>query len=286
MTIDPFGGDWSDGKIWGRGASDTKGSLAAMLWALREVRDEIDKLGVEPLFAGFMSEESSQHGSRHYAGNHRDEVDFAIAGEPTALQVVHAHKACSRVAITMHGRAVHSSKPELGDNAVVKMAALIGKLDADLRRRITGFKDDVLGASTHSINQCQGGTAANVVPDRCRIVIDFRSTPDLYRKGVANLLREGLQAIGHEEAEVRVLGEAPTLKTDPDHEVIGKLREAGAGLTTAPWFCDAGWLAEAGIPAVALGPGSIDQAHTKDEWIRVEDLEAGAAFFTRFLRAF
>ncbi|MEM0969447.1 MAG: M20/M25/M40 family metallo-hydrolase, partial [Verrucomicrobiota bacterium] len=120
MSIDPFSGDLRDGKIWGRGASDTKGSMAAMLWALREVSGEIDDLGCRPMFVGFMGEESNQYGSQHFAREHADEVDFALVGEPTELNAVHAHKACWWIRISVGGVAVHGSKPELGENAILK----------------------------------------------------------------------------------------------------------------------------------------------------------------------
>ena len=282
MTIEPFGGEVRDGKVWGRGASDTKGSLAAMLWALREVRGCPERMDV--VFAGFMGEESSQHGSRHFARHHAGEADFGIAGEPTGLQVVRAHKACWWMEVIVRGKAAHGSKPELGDNAVLKMADLAGKLQGELSRRLPEFDDEVLGRSTHSINQFHGGVRANVVPDECRIVLDIRATPALHEFGVAQLLQESVEAAGHPQAAIRVISQAPVLKTAPDHPMVLRLRTLGAGLTTAPWFCDASWLAEAGIPSIALGPGVIDQAHTVDEWIRVSDLEEGARFFTRFLR--
>lgn len=282
MVIDPFGGEVREGKIWGRGASDTKGSLAAMLWALREERRQGGGDGV--MFAGFMGEESAQHGSRHFARHHAEEAGFGVIGEPTEMQVVRAHKACWWLGVKVKGRAAHSSKPELGDNAVLKMADLIGKLNGEMARRLPGFADDVLGCPTLSINQCQGGVRANVVPDECGIVVDVRATPALHDYGVPRLLGECLAATGHESAAVRVIGQSPVLKTDPEHEMIRRLCSLGAGLAVAPWFCDAGWLAEAGIPAIAIGPGSIDQAHTVDEWIRVAELEEGARFFARFLR--
>lgn len=283
MSIDPFGAELRDAKVWGRGASDTKGSLAAMLWALREVRGA--ELGLNVAFAGFMGEESGQYGSRHFAKHHAGEVDFGIAGEPTELQVVRAHKACWWMAVTVRGRAAHGSRPELGDNAILKMADLTGKLHAELSRRMPGFHDGVLGDPSHSVNQCHGGVRANVVPDECRIVLDIRATPALHEYGVQRLLQEVLVSVGHGSAEVRLISQAPVLKTDPEHAVVRRLCGLGAGLTTAPWFCDAGWLAEAGIPSVALGPGSIDQAHTKDEWIAVDALEEGAGFFARFLQS-
>jgi acetylornithine deacetylase/succinyl-diaminopimelate desuccinylase-like protein len=84
-------------------------------------------------------------------------------------------------------------------------------------------------------------------------------------------------------ARVTVASEAFHLDTDPENAFVQKLIAAGAGLTGAPWFCDAAFLAVAGTPAIAIGPGSIAQAHTKDEFIAVSDLEDGVAFFRRFL---
>ena len=88
MTIDPFGGDVSEGKVWGRGASDTKGPMASMLCALSRLGEEIPKLGYEIWFAGLMGEESGQHGAKALASE--ENFDFVIAGEPTDLKTVHA----------------------------------------------------------------------------------------------------------------------------------------------------------------------------------------------------
>lgn len=282
MVIDPFGAELRDGKVWGRGASDTKGSLAAMLWALRETRGNWPGLNV--MFAGLMGEESGQHGSKHFAQHHAGEVDFGMVGEPTGMQVVRAHKACWWLEVSVTGRAAHSSKPELGDNAILKMADLIAKLDCEMGRRLPEYEDEVLGLPTRSINQLRGGVRANVVPDRCSLVVDIRATPALQEYGVVRWFAECVAAAGHENAAIRLIGDSPVLKTAPDHEIVRKLRGLGASLATAPWFCDAGWLSQAGIPSIAIGPGSIDQAHTVDEWIRVEDLEEGARFFARFLQ--
>ena len=107
MTIEPFGGELRDGKIWGRGASDTKGPMASMLWALREMRGALPGLGHEIWFAGLMSEETSQHGSRALAREER--FDFVIVGEPTGLDVVHTHKGSAFLYLTTRGRAAHAA---------------------------------------------------------------------------------------------------------------------------------------------------------------------------------
>src|SRR5262245_37677661 len=119
MEIDPFGGDVREGKIWGRGASDTKGPMAAMLWPLKELASELHTLPYEIWFAGLAGEEAGQHGAKALAGE--EDFDFVIAGEPTGLDVVHTHKGCTQLRLTAHGKASHSARPELGENAIYKM---------------------------------------------------------------------------------------------------------------------------------------------------------------------
>ncbi|MBK8090847.1 MAG: M20 family metallopeptidase [Verrucomicrobiaceae bacterium] len=285
MSIDPFAAELSEGKIWGRGASDTKGPMAAMLWALYETRHELHELPVEVHFAGFMSEESAQHGSRHFAAHH-GRYDLAIIGEPTSLKTVFRHKGCLWADIHTTGLAVHGATPELGINAIVKMSRIVQALDTDFRELLVekGGADEWLGVNTINLGMIHGGTRSNIVADACRLRVDLRTTPGLDRAGGAlRLLTDFVTAIDP-TAQVTVASQAFHLDTDPANTYIQHLIDTGGTLTGAPWFCDAAFLAAAGTPAVAIGPGSIAQAHTKDEFITVADLEAGAAFFTRYLR--
>ena len=284
MTIDPFSGELCADKVWGRGASDTKGPMASMLWALHEMRDEIPFLPVEVHFVGFMSEESAQLGSQHFAKNH-GRYNLAIIGEPTSLKTVFRHKGCLWADIHTTGVAVHGATPELGVNAIVKMAKLVEALDTDFRKSLAeaGGADEWLGVSTINLGMIQGGTRSNIVADSCKLRVDIRTTPGLQSAGGAlSLLTKFVQGID-ETARVTVASEAFHLDTDPTNPFVQKLIAAGAGLTGAPWFCDAAFLAVAGTPAIAIGPGSIAQAHTKDEFITVKDLEDGVDFFRRFL---
>jgi acetylornithine deacetylase/succinyl-diaminopimelate desuccinylase-like protein len=286
MTIDPFGGDVRDGCLWGRGASDTKGSMAAMLWALHEARDIIPALPVEVHFAGFMSEESAQLGSQHFA-KHHGHYDLAIVGEPTELKTVFRHKGCLWADIHTHGVAVHGATPERGVNAIVKMAAIVQALDRDFRELLAEMSgaDEWLGASTINLGMIKGGTRSNIVADHCTLRVDMRTTPGLNRSvGALSALTQFVQKIDP-TATIEPLPETLPLDTDPANPWVQKLIGCGATLTGAPWFCDAAFLAAEGTPAIAIGPGSIAQAHTKDEFIRCADLEAGAEFFGRFLRS-
>jgi acetylornithine deacetylase/succinyl-diaminopimelate desuccinylase-like protein len=284
MTIEPFGGELRDGKVWGRGASDTKGPMASMLWALHEMRDEIASLPVEVHFVGFMSEESAQLGSQHFAKNH-GRYDLAIIGEPTSLKTVFCHKGCLWADVHTTGVAMHGATPELGVNAIVKMAKLVEALDTEFREILAeaGGEDEWLGVSSINLGMIQGGTRSNIVADSCKLRVDIRTTPGLQRAGGALALLTDFVQRTDESARVTVASEAFHLDTDPANPLVQKLLEAGSELTGAPWFCDAAFLSAAGTPAIAIGPGSIAQAHTKDEFIALRDLEAGVAFFRRFL---
>ncbi len=286
MTIDPFGGELREGRVWGRGASDTKGPMASMLWALHELRDTIAVLPVEVHFVGFMSEESSQLGSRHFA-EHHDPYALALIGEPTRLKTVHKHKGCLWADVVTKGVSVHGATPELGVNAITKMGRLMAALDGEFRELLleVGGVDDLLQQSTINISMINGGTRSNIVPDRCTLRLDIRTTPRLHEHvGALTLLTDFVKRYDA-DAEVVMFSDAPPLNTPGDHPLVQKLVACGAGLTGAPWFCDAAYLAQARTPAIAIGPGSIAQAHTKDEWISSEDLQAGVVFFKRWLQS-
>lgn len=285
MTIDPFGGEIRDGKVYGRGASDTKGTMAAMLWALYELRETLPSLSHPISFVGLMGEEAGQPGSKDFARRHAEEYEFAVVGEPTELDTVFAHKGCVWLRLTTSGVSCHGSTPHLGDNAIRKMLPLLDSLLPRLEAKLSQFNDDTLGQATVSLGSLQGGTSPNIVPSSCSAILDCRETPALANAGgVATLVQECLEEMeGGDSVEIEILGDSFPLLTDPETDGIQRLQSIGSGLTTAPWFCDAGRLGEKGLAAVACGPGKIAQAHTKDEFLAIDDLEAGVEFYKKFL---
>lgn len=285
MTIDPFAGTLADDCIWGRGASDTKGTMAAMLWALYLRREELAHFSCPIHFAGFMGEEAGQPGSKDFAAKYAEDYAFAIVGEPTELATVHANKGCVWIELSAAGRSCHGSTPEAGDNAAWTLIRALDALWPRLAARLPQFADPILGIPTVSLGQIHGGSSPNIVPDSSRAVLDCRETPLLHQAGGTLALLRELLPLGPDAAklELRLIGFSTPLLTDPDTDGIRRLRALGSPITFAPWFCDAGRLAEQGIPAVACGPGNIAQAHTKDEYLRVADLEAGVEFYGRFL---
>jgi len=288
MTVDPFGAEVREGRVYGRGASDTKGTMAAMLWALHLLRDELPSLSRPVAFVGLMGEEAGQPGAKHFAAHHASEFEFAVVGEPTSLQTVYATKGCVWLELSTRGRSCHGSTPELGENAALLMVEALSELIPALDTALAGYADPALGTPTANLGGLAGGSSPNIVPASCRAVLDFRETPALHRDGGGEaLVRKLLSEAGRGEGVAcRVLGSAAPLWNDPETDGIRRLRALGSELVTAPWYCDAGRLAERGLPSVACGPGSIDQAHTKDEYLAIADLEAGVDFYVRFLRSY
>ncbi len=285
MTIDPFGGELHDGRLWGRGASDTKGPMAAMLWALHENRDIMTGLRVAVDFVAFMGEESCQWGSKDFAQRHASDYMFAVVGEPTSMQVVNATKGSLWATLRATGKAAHSSQPERGENAILKLARALDLLDHHLGGELATYTHPVLGRSTMNVGMIRGGTRPNIVPDLAEAEIDIRITPALAAAGGAlKLLRETLEFHAL-PIEIVIPHENPPMETDAAHPMIQALlaTDSNTRLAGAPWFSDAGHLSSGGIPSICIGPGSIDQAHTVDEFIEVAALEAGAKFFADFI---
>jgi len=286
MTIDPFAAEIRDGRMWGRGTSDTKGPMAAMLWALHENRDQLANAAVAFDFVAFMGEESGQWGSKDFAKRHGKNYQFALVGEPTSMQVVHVTKGSLWATLRSTGKAAHSSQPERGENAIMKLARALDRLDAELVPHLATFTHPVLGRSTMNVGVIRGGSRPNIVPDLAEAEIDIRITPALAASGGAlALLTETIARLGL-PLELVNPHENPPMETDAAHPMIQGLlaTDPACGLAGAPWFSDAAHLSHGGVPSICIGPGSIDQAHTADEFIDLAQLEAGAEFFTKFVR--
>ncbi len=288
MVFDPFCGDLVDGKVLGRGASDTKGPMAAMLVALMENVGILADLPVAIDFVAFMDEESGQLGSRDFVRRYGGEYEFAIAGEPTSLDVVNVNKGCSWLTLEARGRAAHSSQPEQGENAIMIMARSLDLMNRKLSNRLATYTHPVLGHSTLNVGTLHGGTRPNIVPDYAVAELDIRMTPSLMDAGGGGSMVKAF--IDEMNLPIVISGchENPPMDTSEDNAYVQRILGAwpGSRCVGAPWFSDAAHLSSGGIASVCVGPGSIDQAHTKDEFILVDDLEEGVRFFSAFIRSF
>lgn len=303
MTIDPFDPVERDGRIYGRGASDVKGGMAAMLAAFTRLVKEKPSGAANVVMSCTCDEEATVTGIEHLAAMLNGEggsskvlstkPDVAIIAEPTDLNVVVAHRGATRWKIQTRGRACHSSKPSDGVNAIYRMGRLLTVLEeyADRLEELVP-PHHLCGPATLSVGRIEGGAGANTVPDSCTIEIDRRCIPGEDPKDVPNqvaaYLRERLDF--HFEMHEPWLF-ALTLDDGDNLPLAEELMQhiaavAGPRETVGvPYGTHASRVHQAGVPSVVFGPGSIAQAHTKDEWIPVDELRQAAEVYYRFCAA-
>ncbi len=287
----PFGATEEDGRIYGRGAVDMKGGIAAIVTALCETVDARADLQGDIVFTATAGEETDSAGVLRFMQN-RDELP-ELAGvvipEPTDLAVVTAHRGLFWLTITTKGRAVHSSTPERGVNAILAMRRVLEELE---RYQIPAAPHPLLGKCSMSINTIAGGEAMNVVPDKCAVGIDIRTLPgqdyDALRYDFERILARLKGVVPHFESELTVERIAQAMETDPQCEFVKMFcSAAGANLTNVIGFTtDAPHLVPLGVPIVICGPGNPKLCHQVDEYIKIEDLQTGVGLLQRVIRRF
>jgi acetylornithine deacetylase/succinyl-diaminopimelate desuccinylase-like protein len=277
-----------NGRLFGRGACDTKGSVAAIVTALCELAESKSRpLETQIIFAGLVDEEYMQSGSRALAAS-GCEADLAIIGEPTKLQLVTAHKGSLWLQLETRGKAAHGATPHLGKNAVHEMARVVDFLESDYAAQLRRRKHPLLGTATVNVGTISGGTQPNIVPASCVISVDRRTLPGETEPSVRREISARLRA---KKLSAKVsntkLAPAPAMETSSKLPLvrqfcrsIGQKRPAGVD-----YFCDAAVLSAGGIPSVVFGPGDISQAHTADEWISLAELECGKNLLLNFLKS-
>lgn len=272
---DPFALASRDGRLHGRGAVDMKGFVAACLaaipgWRARSLQrpihlalsydEEVGCLGVPLLIADMLA--------------HCPRPALAIIGEPTQMRIGLSHRGFYGYRSVFHGRAAHSSDPRLGASAIEPAAALVAAL-ADLGGR------EARNGITVNIGRIAGGSAINIVPERCEVVWEFRSPNEATASAVLAEV-EGFVAGLPPGVSVETMPLARVLPLDcaADSPAVAAARAFG-GLwppLAMPFGTEAGFFQQAGIPALVCGPGSIAQAHQPDEWIASTELGAAARF--------
>ncbi len=276
------------GRIYGRGACDTKGSIASMLGALMALaRSQSRPASTEIVFAGLIDEENEQAGSRALAAS-GFKADLAIVGEPTRLRVVTAHKGSLWLRLETRGKAAHGARPHLGRNAVHEMARIVDLLQTDYARQLQRRRHALLGCATVSVGSIQGGSQPNIVPALCEASVDRRTLPGETESSVRSEMqrlfrRHKLRAIIRDEKASPCF----PMETDADLPLVRKFMQAARQKQPlgAHYFCDASVLAHAGIPSIVFGPGDIAQAHTADEWIASKSLQTATDCLLKFFRS-
>jgi len=302
MTIDPFDPVIRDGRMYGRGSCDIKGGMVAMLGALTRLAENKPADCPTVLMACTINEEHGFSGATALTKlwlDNQDSIiprrpDIAVVAEPTSLNVVVAHKGTVRWRITTRGKASHSSQPHLGENAIYKMASVLKALETYAREVAPKVPPHSwCGTATLSVGLINGGISVNTVPDRCTIEIDRRVLPtetpgDVYKQMTDFVDKfPGVDfKVEHEAPFIQ----GPSLPDTHNGALADTLSSVAAELTGqgkkmgVPYGTDASTIARSGVPSVVFGPGSIDQAHTVDEWLPVAELEQASNVLYEFLR--
>ena len=295
-SVPPFAGEVVGGELVGRGACDMKGAIAAALAAIAGIR----RAGVEldgSLWLHLAADEelAGIHGTRVLFERGLLDQDAAIVGEPSELRLGLAERGGAWLTATAFGRAAHGSQPERGVNAITSMARFLLRLQEGLPDR----EHDLVGRPTVNAALISGGTAPNVVPDRCVVDIDRRVIPGEtdpdevlapFQRVIDDIRRDDPDV--QIQLEVREWTDAAEAPGDSRIAALARLAvaaETGAepanagfsGITDARYYIN-----QASIPSVILGPGSLGVAHTADESVPVDELIAAARIYARLFVAF
>ncbi|MEX2578293.1 MAG: M20 family metallopeptidase [Verrucomicrobiales bacterium] len=292
MTIAPFAPAIGDGRLYGRGACDTKAGLAGMMHALAFAEASGEKPPCDLYLAAVVDEEHAFRGvlgAIEWLEKRGVRPEAAIVAEPTELRAVRCNKGVLRWRIETRGVAAHSSKPHLGKNAIVAMAKVVAALER-FHESLADRSHPLLGSATCSIGLIEGGTQVNFVPERCAVTLDRRMLPG----ETAESVLADYEGVLSEFPPGEVIVHPPLLsdeamETPADAAVV---RKASALLDSlgldpepagVPFGCDCTKLARAGIPSLVFGPGSIDRAHGAIEYVELEQVELAFDFYRRFL---
>ena len=292
----PFAGDVVDAKLIGRGACDMKGAIASALASAAAIRRAGLDLGGTLWFHLAADEElSGLHGTKVLLERGMLDQDAAIVGEATDLQLGLAERGGAWITATALGSAAHGSQPHRGVNAITSMARLLLRLPEAL----PDVSHHLIGGPTVNAAMIEGGSAPNVVPDRCVVKIDRRTIPgETDPMAVIVPFEELVEEIRREHPEVHItfeLGDWSDAAEGPVDDPIVRLAGAAVaaetggapavvgftGITDARYY-----LNEAEIPTVILGPGSLSVAHAADEWVRLDELVAAARVYARVFVAY
>ena len=275
-----------EGKIYGRGACDCKGGLAAMLAALIEAANHPARVKNNVIVMGVADEEYSFKGSLALCEqNPTMDADFGIIGEPTECRIVNGFKGVARWNLSVFGKACHSSEPEKGINAIYRMAKIISLIEK-YQSELSSIIDPLLGNETISVGVVKGGAAVNIVPEYCVVEIDRRLTRKTSPEQALNSLSGYLADNIDFEFKTSELNDAwNAALVDSLHPGVRMMSAVCSDMRMdavprqVSFGSDAYRMNAAGIPTVLWGPGSITKAHIDAECVETEHLRKAVQFY-------
>lgn len=282
----PFSGIIKDGKIYGRGSSDMKGGVAAMICASQQAfQESVPRGGVRLIFTA--GEETGCHGAKHLAdtGYELGKASAIIVGEPTSNIPAIGHKGALYLKVSASGKTAHSSMPELGENAIYKVARAITKVE---NFQFKAEKDDLHGFPTINVGLVNGGKNLNSVPDHAEFTVDIRSTS---RVSHPEILQRLSHQLGGEVSIEKLVDLMPVGTNESSPFVQLAYKVCGVDLVESehkkslPYVTDGSVLQKLynGVPTIILGPGQPEMAHRTDEFCYTAKIEEAVEIYKQII---
>jgi acetylornithine deacetylase/succinyl-diaminopimelate desuccinylase family protein len=299
MDVVPAGEGWStdpfdlrerDGKLFGRGSCDAKGPLAAMVEAMRLLKEDRRSWSGTLLGVFVGDEEVASEGAKHYAAS-RPKIDFAVIGEPTSNSTVIAHKGSLRPWIRVQGVSAHSGTPDAGENAIYRAARFIEMVEKFHRDVIRHRSHPIVGGASLTITRALSGVADNVLPDRCDLLLDRRMVPgEDEGEVIAEISRLLERAAIEAGVRAEIIEYKPTTggatETAASHPIavasLAACKRHGAKVTEPQGFqggCDLVHFRTIGAQGTVIGPGSLALAHKPNEFVPIDEFVTASLIY-------
>ncbi len=305
MDVVPAGDGWSsdpfvlkeaDGWLYGRGACDCKGPLAAMLEAMRMLAAERAAWSGTLLGVFVADEEIASDGARFYASS-APKIDAAVVGEPTSNATFTAHKGSLRPVVRVHGVSAHSGTPHLGENAIYRAGEFL-RLVAEHHEKVVRHRTHPLvGAASLTVTRMNGGHADNVLPAACDLVLDRRMVPGEDEEAVKREIGD-LLALARERFGVRaeIVGYRATTGTATETALDAAIVQASLAASRAHGVakpgpfgfqggCDLVHFRSIGAQGTVIGPGDLAVAHKPDEFVPVDEFVTASLIYRDVAKA-
>lgn len=286
MAGHPFDGRIEQSRVYGRGAVDTKATLAVVLALLEAMQQSGQTPAANLLIAATVDEEVGAQGAPAFAGWLRQQnisVDQLAVAEPTLCRPVHGHKGVCRVEFAVQGKPAHTSQPEQGQNAIAAAAEIVRAFVDEHQRLLSRPPETELGAPTLTVSLIRGGVGINVVPDLCRFAIDRRVVAGEDPHQIAASLHQLARQVSPLPVNMKPLLLLNAFYQPPDTPWLSQLAGwSGHAPAVVPYGTNAWAYGSVARECVVIGPGSIDQAHGNEEWVEIAELEKLAQIYARW----
>lgn len=292
----PFSGNMVDGKIYGRGACDMKGGVAALIEAMICLKEAGEELEHDVIFIGTAGEEVDCVGAKMMVEEDiLKKAGAMVIAEPSNGRVFTAHKGVLWLEIKLFGKTAHASMPDQGINAIIHMSELIERL-----KKFTFYAEEhgLLGKPSLTVSTIEGGVKTNVVPDQCRITLDIRTVPGMKHEKIIHQISELLEELKAEiknfQPELNVLNNLPALENMKNDSFVRLCLEVNQELYNmkpeekgANYYTDASiFFPQLKLPTVIYGPGNEKLAHQPNEYVEVKKYIQAIEYYVELARRY